>query len=437
MSIRHTLPFTIVTLAFPLAIAASAARAHGEFRQSDSGADARPQDSGPDSREVRRILHLSNGQTIRVVSRRNGELWEYKSRDSWKSVPSSFVERAALETDVLRQWRELEAACDRREVSRSIELARWAFDAGLVSEGLAVADAILATEPDQPQLLAFLERSDDVSVPSLKVAPAELDDAKAALLRFGASMPPAAREFAVRELKRFGASDALQSELRRELSSSVVSRRSFAALALRRVFPGAEVKPMILHAVLDPSAEVRQSASCALRAVGEPGVIVPIVRVLTESESAPLRANAAEALGHMHYAAAVEPLMNRLITAAAPLQRTGEARLPHSSIFVGRQIAYVQDFDVEIAQASAIADPNINVLLEGMSLEAAVQGVQQVSVAVEVATIRTALGRITGASPGNSSKDWIAWWRENAEHWQSSNHSDPAKRPGPMTGNGG
>ncbi len=431
MPYRLLFSFAFLTLAGPLiagrAVAAAAFEASDEATQAD-----------PDAREARRILRLSNGQTIRVVSRKAGDAWEYKSKEVWKSVPASRIERVTLEADVLRQWRALEAACtpiDRRDVSRSIELVRWALDAGLASEGLSVADAILALEPDQPQLLAVLEKSGDVSVPSLDVAPSELENAKAALLRFGASMPPAVREFAVRELKRAGATDSVREELARELSSNVTSRRSFAALALRRVFPGAEVKPMVLHAVLDPSAEVRQAASLALRAVDEPGVIVPIVRVLGESESAPLRANAAEALGHMHYAAAVEPLMNRLIAASAP-QSGGGSRIPHSSIFVGTQIAYIQDFDVEIAQASAVADPKINVLLEGASLEAAVQGVQQVSVSVEVATIRTALGRITGANPGVSSKDWIAWWQKNADAWRSADRSDPSKRAAPTTGNG-
>jgi hypothetical protein len=436
MSPRPLLSFTFVTLAFPWLVAATPVDARAETSQVASSTDA-------DAREARRILHLANGQTVRVVSRKAGDLWEYRSKDVWKSVPASRVERVALEADVLRQWRALEAACDpvagrivqRGDVSRSVELVRWALDAGLASEGLSVADAILAIEPDQPQLLAILEGSDDVSVPSLDVAPAEIAAAQAALLRFGASMPPAVREYAVRELKRAGTTDSMREELARELASNVTSRRSFAALALRRMFPGAEVKPLVLHAVLDPSAEVRQSASLALRAVDEPGVIVPIVRVLDESSSPSLRANAAEALGHMHYAAAVEPLMNRLIAANAP-QSGGGSRIPHSSIFVGTQIAYIQDFDVEIAQASAIADPKINVLLEGASLEAAVQGVQQVSVSVEVATIRTALGRITGVNPGASSKDWIAWWQKNADAWRSADRSDPSKRAAPTTGNG-
>lgn len=421
---------------FGLALVGVVALAHG--------ADARPLSPTPtayasgrtdegEARELRRILELSNGQKIRVVSRKNGDRWEYKSRDEWKSVDAALVVRATNEADVLKEWHQRSAACDRREMHQSIELARFAFDRGLVAEGLAVADACLAIDPDHPQVRKLLDRSDLMSVPSLRVPPTDLDAAKGALYRFGASMPPAARELAVRELAGVGHDDALRAELARELSSNISARRSFAALALRRIFPGSEVKPMIVHAVTDPSADVRRSASLALRAVDEPGVIVPIVRVLSASQSAPLRANAAEALGIMRYAAAVEPLMLRLIAAGSA---SGDQRLAHSTIFVGRQIAYVQDFDVEIAQASAIADPNINTLQEGMSLEAAVQGVQEVSVTVEVATIRTALGRITGAAVGNSSKDWIRWWNENADQWRSSVRSDPAHRTGVSTGPG-
>ncbi len=429
MSIRHPLSIAFLTLAssVPAPCVFAAPQAYPQ--------PGRVATADPESREARRIFHLSNGQTIRVVSRRVGDVWEYKSKEAWKSFEASAVARVATEADVLRQFRSLDAACNRRNMPCSVELVRWALDAGLATEALSVADAILAIEPDQAQLLAILERCSGVTVPSLAVAPAELDNARAELLRFGAAVPPAVRELAVRELKRSGTTEDLRRTLARELSSSVTSRRSFAALALRRLYPGAEVKPLVMHAVLDPSAEVRQSASLALRAVDEPGVIVPVVRVLSESESPSLRANAAEALGHMHYAAAVEPLMNRLITASTA-QSGGGSRIPHSTIFVGRQVAYVQDFDVEIAQASAIADPQINVLVEGASLEAAVQGVQQVSVSVEVATIRTALLRITGARPGESSKAWIEWWRENADSWRSADHSDPAKRALPRTGKG-
>lgn len=422
MSIRPCLPVAIAILAWT-SLSSFDTPAQAPVKQA---VDA-------DARELRRIFHLSNGQRVRVVSRQVDDRWEYKSKDAWKSFPAALVLRVAPEADVLKQWRALDAACDRRDVACSVELVRWALDAGLASEGLAVADAILAIEPDQPQLLAVLEKSSDVSVPSLDVPPAQIADAREALLRFGASMPPAAREYAVREMKRAGTTDELREGLARELRSSVTSRRSFAALALRRLFPGAEVKPLIMHAVLDPAAEVRQSASLALRAVDEPGVIVPIVRVLSDSESASMRSNAAEALGHMHYAAAVEPLMNRLIAANAP-QSGGGSRIPHSSIFIGTQVAYVQDFDVEIAQASAIGDPKINVLTEGASLDAAVSGVQEVSVTVELANIRTALGRITGARPGQSSKDWMDWWQKNADAWRSADRSAPVKRTGPVTG---
>jgi hypothetical protein len=171
-----------------------------------------------------------------------------------------------------------------------------------------------------------------------------------------------------------------------------------------------------------------------LRAVDDPGVIVPIVRVLEKCESADLRRNAAESLGEMGYAAAVQPLIARLAAAASDAGSAG--RLPHSYIFVGRQIAYIQDFDVEVAQFQAVADPQVGVFIEGSTLDAAVAGVQSTEVAVEVAAARTALERLTHASPGKTSKAWLSWWEANGSKWRSEDRSRPPHTEGARAAGG-
>src|SRR5262249_50088187 len=151
---------------------------------------------------------------------------------------------------------------------------------------------------------------------------------------------------------------------------------SFGALALRRIFPGNSVKPLLMHAIFDPSEEVRRDSSLGLKAVAESGVIVPVVKAL-QSRNGTVRLRAAEALGNMGYDAAVEPLMAHLAAvtaAAASSAASGSSGLPRSNIFIGRQTAYIQDFDVEVAQFQAVADPQINVLIEGQATDAAVAG---------------------------------------------------------------
>src|SRR5207249_718137 len=151
-------------------------------------------------------------------------------------------------------------------------------------------------DPDRKEALDSLAaHADAIHVPALDLSAERRQESLAALLRFGASIPGSARELAVLELGKLPRDEDLQKRLLAELRSNVLARRSFGALALRRLLPGEAVKPLILHSVLDPSDEVRRASSLALRALNEPGVILPLVRVLEKSGSSDLRRNAAEA----------------------------------------------------------------------------------------------------------------------------------------------
>jgi hypothetical protein len=382
---------------------------------------------------VRRILHLQNGQTIRVLSRAKDGGWEYHGKGGWKALAPGAVVAAELESDVLRDWNTKKAASAPADVAARTKLADWALSAGLAAEGLDEMTAVLALEPDRKEALASLAvHADVMTVPALDASAERRDESVKALLRFGASVPGAARELAVLELGKLPRDAELSNLLLAELRSNIVTRRSFATLALRRLLPGEAVKPLVLHAVLDPSEEVRLGSALALRAVDEPGVIVPLVRVLEKSPSSELRHNAAVALGEMGYAAAVEPLVARLAAAASDAGSAG--RVPHANIFVGRQVAYIQDFDVEVAQFQAVADPKVNVFIEGSTLDAAVAGVQNVDVSVEVAAARGALEKLTHVSPGKTSKAWLAWWQANGSKWRSEDLSRSPRTEGAATG---
>ncbi len=82
-------------------------------------------------------------------------------------------------------------------------------------------------------------------------------------------------------------------------------------------------------------------------------------------------------------------------------------RAPGAYAFFGRQITVVSDFDVEVALASAIADPNVTTLIEGSVLAVRVLGTSVVS------AVRGALQDLTGADPGPSAQHWRAWMKEN------------------------
>jgi len=378
--------------------------------------------AGDDAKELRRILTLQNGQMIRVVCKQTDGQWSYKNKRGWQELQPGMVTRAIEESAALTQYREAARLVDAKNLGARVELAHVALGLGLTQEALADLDTVLAAAPDHAGAIALLQHAQPLQVPALEGASDEAA-AREALIRFASPLPAAAREVAIVELGKSVDKQALREALAKDLGSNIVVRRSFAAHALRRLYPGVAGKALLLHSVYDPSADVRMACAQGIKASREEAWILPLVRTVEDSSSSLARANAAEALGVIGNAAAVEPLVARLAT---PPQATSTGRIPHSHIFVGRQVAYVQDFDVEVAQFQAVSDPIVNVVLEGMVTDAAVGGVNDIQFQVENATIRDALSRITGQNPGGTNRAWLAWWKENSARWKHGGRSEPS-----------
>jgi hypothetical protein len=94
------------------------------------------------------------------------------------------------------------------------------------------------------------------------------------------------------------------------------------------------------------------------------------------------------------------------------LQSSSGYRPAASNIFVGRQIAYIQDFDVEVAQGEAIADPQVNVLTEGAVLDARLLSASS-ALAHERSAIYDSLARLTRADVARSARAWQSWLDEH------------------------
>ena len=80
-----------------------------------------------------------------------------------------------------------------------------------------------------------------------------------------------------------------------------------------------------------------------------------------------------------------------------------------------------------MATFQAVADPQINVLLEGEVLEARILGVVEYSYVTESRAARGSLGRLTGAKPGNTGSAWQRWWKENQAEWSTRVQSSDGK----------
>lgn len=361
---------------------------------------------------LKRIIHLAGGTTMRAIAREGENGWEYKVKSKWKALPTAAVERIALEKDVLRDMRKRRDDVEKGDVTRTALLAGWMLDEGLLKEGFGTLDQLLTTEPDSKQAIEILHANAyRFRVPMLDPQASVSWESIAPVFKWAMDRGPCSRELATSALGTIDDQDGLEALFAEELFQSSPRRRTFASIALRRLFPGKQLRGLMSRAVLDASENVRREAAFALRSVGDAAVAAPILRVMIKSPHSELRSNAAESLGNMGYAAAVGPMVSRL----AAIQSSGSGSVPHSNIFVGRQFAFVQDFDVEVAQFQAIADSSVNVLFEGQTTDAGVLGIKHNLYVRETHSIRASLQKITGERPGGTSKHWVDWWNDRQE----------------------
>lgn len=361
------------------------------------------------ARPRKRLLHLAGGGVVRGKARLQDGRWLVEAGRSDREIPAAAVVRVVAESEALAEARKRSAGLGREDGDGRVEHARWLGQQGLHEECLETLDGVLQRDPDQAAALAYLgERPLALALPGRDAAPGSPE--RAALWEHASRLPRAARELALLAATDVPDRPALRAELDRELVDRSSARRELAALALRRRFPGEAALPLAARAALDPSEAVRLEAGRALRDARNPEVAGPLIRALESSHSV-VRRNAAEALGTMGYAAAVEPLVHALA-------KTSGYRPAASNIFVGRQIAYVGDFDVEVAQNESIADPQINVLIEGSVLDARVLSTTAEStIAAERSAVRGALESLTGAKVAKTRNAWQRWWEESGEEF--------------------
>ncbi|MCP3918469.1 MAG: HEAT repeat domain-containing protein [bacterium] len=387
--------------------------------QEPSPAPAQQRDDTGVEKARKRILHLSGGTTLRCLARETAAGWEYKARGAWKRLPAGAVVDAPLEKEVRAEFKRRSKGLKKSDLDGRAQVAAWALSNGLLEEGLQQVDRVFAADAKHAGAREAVHgNAHRFRVPPVANNP-DLEAACDGLLRWAAPRSASSRELALLELARVENRAALEAALGKNLFAGTIGRRSFSAFALGRLFPGKQVKPLLTRAVMDASQPVRVEAARALGAAEHPGLVVPVAKAMVSSRSPRVRIQAAEALGNMGYAAGVQPLVGNL---SALQGVTAGHSVPHSNIFVGRQFAYIQDFDVEVAQFQAVADPQINVLIEGQVTDAGVISVKEYVTPLRGA-VRTSLGKLTGASPGRTTRAWLNWWDDHQGDWLAAKHA--------------
>jgi hypothetical protein len=193
---------------------------------------------------------------------------------------------------------------------------------------------------------------------------------------------------------------ALFEPMKSLLLAPPVDTRVLAVKTLGRIGDRAALPHLIRTSMFDAQEEVRNAAFRAIKGFEDADVFYPYARALFSNE--PLASiQAAKALGALGDMRGVDVILRKVSIAL------GEAG--RANIMVGRQNSYIQDFDVEIAQAAAIGDPIVQTIRDGIILDVKVLGGYGHGYIVEqYGAYASALRDLTGREYG---QDWKAWRR--------------------------
>jgi len=191
---------------------------------------------------------------------------------------------------------------------------------------------------------------------------------------------------------------ALVRPFKRLLRCRHVDSRILAVKTLGRVGDRVALPWLIHSSMYDANEKVRAYAFRAIKGFKDADVFYPYARALF-SKSPVSRIQAAKALSALGDDRGVDVILQRV---SIGIGESGRA-----NIMVGQQNSYIQDFDVEIAQAAAIGDPIVQTIRDGVILDYQVLGGWgEQWIVREANTYAAALQDLTGRDYG---KQWAKY----------------------------
>ncbi len=356
----------------------------------------------------------SRAQEARVFVLRGGDAFEGRVRKTTsdllriqtplglRDVPRvSVVARRPLEALAATYERKRNGVAKTDRDAR-LTLARWCKTRGYLTGMISELNTLLARDPRDEKALALVEslaphyrlarpnpmpkdkprwsrREKDL----LFAAAAKADLARAALLRMQLAALP---------------SDILLGDAVRMARKGTAAQRWIAVYLLGRTESTRRVKPLYRRALGDPSPPVRREAVASLVAHDDGTTLGPFVKALLHSENGAVRLHAAEALETLGDRRAIPAL-------ALALRATEGGGVVRNNVIFTRQRAYVKDYDVEIAQGAAIADPVIDIVTEGVVLDVGV-----VSIVTQRRAFRRSLRALSRKDFGYDARAWARWY---------------------------
>ncbi|MDH3592914.1 MAG: HEAT repeat domain-containing protein, partial [Planctomycetota bacterium] len=160
--------------------------------------------------------------------------------------------------------------------------------------------------------------------------------------------------------------------------------------------------PLYKRAIFDQDASIRDAAVAAIKSIDAPGKLGPFLKAMN-SPFDKVRVAAVKALGNLGDDRAVGPLIARYQVVGGSGQ----------SVYISQtnQISFVQDFDVEVAQTSFIADPVIGVIQDGVMLNFRALSHSGTIDIYESRAYAESLSKLTEKSLGDDRKAWLEWYK--------------------------
>jgi len=199
--------------------------------------------------------------------------------------------------------------------------------------------------------------------------------------------------------------DALLRPLEKALFAPDPEMRIVAVKNLSRIGDRVALPWLIRSSMYDAKEDVRSAAFRAIRSFRDADVFYPYARALF-SKHPRSRIMAAKALADLEDLRGVDVILRRI--------SIGIGESPRVNVMFGSQVSYIQDFDVEIAQAAAIGDPIVQTIREGVILDFKVLGgFGEAYVIEEARAYAGALSSLTGQDYGQEWKQYAAYAKEH------------------------